>query len=134
MVFIYFDVKQLCKMHGLNIINRNAKDTVYIYHFTYLQPYTPTITCTHFGELKLLPPKIHHISPLYTGGPITDVNDSMSIVNEIKLYSAIDRSQYVDKYKIPQKIPFRTESIWGRSSRKYNIHFQTELNDNRYPG
>jgi len=105
--FIYFDVKQLCKMYGLNIIHRKDEETVYIYHFTYLQPYTPTITCNHFGALKLLPPKIRHISPLYTGGPITDVNDSMSIVNKSKLYSAIDSSQYVDKYKIPPKKKFQ---------------------------
>ena len=102
--FIYFDVKQLCKMYGLNIIHRKDEETVYIYHFTYLQPYTPTITCYHFGELKLLHPKIHLNYPLYTGGPITDVNDSMSIFNERKLYSDIGKSQYVDKYKITPKI------------------------------
>ena len=42
--FMYFDVKQLCRIYGLNMIDRTVEQTVYIYHFTYLQTYTPTIS------------------------------------------------------------------------------------------
>ena len=56
-----------------------------------------------FWDIKTITSKNTPYFPLYTGGPITDINDSMSIVNERKLYSAIDSSQYVDKYKIPPK-------------------------------
>ena len=49
--FDYFDVKQWSTMHRQKIIPDDC-ETLYLYHFMFQRPFSPSKLCNHFGYLK----------------------------------------------------------------------------------
>jgi len=56
-VFHLIDVKLFSKVHQIQLIT-DAINTIYLYHFTFHQPFTPSTLPNHFGFLRLLDPKV----------------------------------------------------------------------------